>query len=465
MSQPSNYCVESPPKVVVVMVPLPAQGHLNQLLHLSRIISTRGIPVHFIGSTTHNRQAKDRVHGWNPYTTPNLHFHDFQLPQIVTPPPVSTKFLDHLVPTFEAGVHLREPLAKLLRDFSTTDRRVVVVYDSLMGFAAQEASFISNTEAYSFIACSAFSVLHFIWEMMGKPAYEEGGLFPEELPRVSFDDCFSDEITKIITKNSQWSSLGCAGHIYDTCNAIEGKFVNLMAQTQLDKKLWAIGPFNPVTFDSTGSSRHWSLEWLDKQPPNSVLYVSFGTTTSLSDDQIAELAIGLERSEQRFIWVLRDADRGDIYTEEGRKPQLPDGFEERIKGIGVVVRDWAPQAQILGHPSTGGFMSHCGWNSTMESLSMGVPIAAWPMHSDQPKNAVLITDVLKAGLMVRDWACRNDLISSDMIESSIKKLMVLDEGNMMRKNASELGTNIREALSEGGTSAIQLEAFLSHISR
>ncbi|PIA36893.1 hypothetical protein AQUCO_03200095v1 [Aquilegia coerulea] len=104
-----------------------------------------------------------------------------------------------------------------------------------------------------------------------------------------------------------------------------------MAQTQLDKKLWAIGRFNPVTFDSTGSSSHWSLEWLDKQPPNFVLYVSFGTTASLSGDQIAELAIGLERSEQRFIWVLRDADRGDIYTEEGRKPQLPDGFEERLQ--------------------------------------------------------------------------------------------------------------------------------------
>ncbi|KAF5194517.1 Zeatin o-glucosyltransferase [Thalictrum thalictroides] len=386
MSQPSNYCVESPPEVVVVMVPLPAQGHLNQLLQLSRIISTRGIPVHFIGSSTHNRQAKDRVHGWDPSTTPNLHFHDFQLltDQIVTPPPdphASTKFPAHLLPTFQAGVQFREPLAQLLRALSTTNRRVTVVYDTLMGFAAREASFISNAEAYSFVACSAFSVLHFIWEMMGQPAPDQGGLFPEELPWISFEDCFSDGVTDFITKNSQWSHLCCAGSIYDTCNAIEGKFVNLIAQTQPDKKLWAIGPFNPVTFDSSpGSSRHCCLEWLDKQPPDSVIYVSFGTTTSLSDDQIAELAIGLERSEQRFIWVLRDADRGDIYTEEGRKPQLSDGFEDRIKGVGM-------------------------------------------------------------------------------------KLMVLDEGKVTRKNASELRTNIREAMSEGGTSAIQLEAFLSHISR
>ncbi|KAF5197288.1 Zeatin o-glucosyltransferase [Thalictrum thalictroides] len=101
----------------------------------------------------------------------------------------------------------------------------------------------------------------------------------------------------------------------------------------------------------------------------------------------------------------------------------------------------------------------------MESLSMGVPIAAWPMHSDQPRNALLVTDLLKVGLIVRDWECRKNLISSDIIESSIKKLMVSEEGNTMRKKAHELGANIREAISEGGTSVIQLESFLSYISR
>ena len=72
--------------------------------------------------------------------------------------------------------------------------------------------------------------------------------------------------------------------------------------------------------------------------------------------------------------------------------------EERTKGKGMVVREWVPQVKILGHPSTGGFMSHCGWNSCVESISMGVPIAAWPMHADQPFNAVLITKVLKVGV-------------------------------------------------------------------
>lgn len=121
-----------------------------------------------------------------------------------------------------------------------------------------------------------------------------------------------------------------------------------------------------------------------------MLYVSFGTTISLSKEQIKELALGLEESKQKFIWLLRDADKGDIFAAdiEGQSAQLPKGFEERINEVGMVVRDWVPQLEILEHVSTGGFLSHCGWNSCMDSMSMEVPIAAWPMHSDQPKNAV-----------------------------------------------------------------------------
>ena len=103
------------------------------------------------------------------------------------------------------------------------------------------------------------------------------------------------------------------------------------------------------------------MEWLDKEAPTSVIYVSFGTTTAMEDKQIEELAIGLEQSEQKFIWVFRDADRGDVFINaEQRKAEFLKGFEERVKDKGLVMRDWAPQLEILSHPSTGAFMSHCG---------------------------------------------------------------------------------------------------------
>ncbi|PIA53663.1 hypothetical protein AQUCO_00900323v1 [Aquilegia coerulea] len=389
--------------VVVVMVPLPAQSHLNQLLQFAKIISSRGVPVHYMGSAMHIRQAKDRFHGWDPFTISNIHFHDFQfqLPQVITPHPdpyFSRMFPSHLLPSL---IQLREPISSLLRSLSFTARRVVV-HDSLMSFAAEEASLISNAEAYCF---------HYI--------------IPSDLPRVSFEGCFPEGFSEYAAQNIQWSMFD-VGVIYNSCHAIEGRFLDLVAQHQLNEKLWAIGPTNPVTLDSSvgDGPRHKCLDWLDKQPQSCVLYVSFGTTTSLSDAQIAEIAVALENSEQRFNWVLRDADGFDTCKDQVRKAQLPNGFEERT--VGMVVRDSAPQLQILAHSSTGGFLSHCGWNSCMECLIMGVPIAAWPMHSDQPRNTMLVPEILKVGLVVREWTQRNELISSAAIESSIRKLMVSD---------------------------------------
>ncbi|KAF5184176.1 Zeatin o-glucosyltransferase [Thalictrum thalictroides] len=399
--------------VVVVMVPLPAQGHLNQFLHLTRIVSSRAFPVHYIGSAIHNRQAKERVHGWDPSNISNIHFHDIHIPQFVTPPDIhvsASKFPLHVLQTFSAAfTHVREPFGVLLRDLCTCNRRVVVVYDTMMSFAAHEASFLSNAEAYCFNPCSAFSVLHFVWESYGKPADEEGSILPKDIPRISFGDTFPPEFQEFLPQTMQWLHLS-AGDIYNTCDAIEGRFVDIIAGGKLDKKVWSMGPFNPVAIAGTAhNSDHKCLEWLNKQPPNSVIFVSFGTSTTMSDDQITQFAVGLEKSEQRFIWVLRDADK--------------------------------------------------------ESLSMGVPIAAWPLHSDQPANALLVTEVLKAGLLVREWEQKDELLSADTIESSIRKLMVSDEGNMMRKRAKEMGVNVRSAVSVGGTSTIHLESFLNHISR
>nr|WIW42708.1 UDP-glycosyltransferase [Nicotiana tabacum] len=121
-----------------------------------------------------------------------------------------------------------------------------------------------------------------------------------------------------------------------------------------NKKQWAIGPILPAKLDYISNENNVCLEWLNKQPPRSVLYVSFGTTTSFSEREIKELAMGLEQSKQRFIWVLRDADRGDIFTGKARQVELPERFEETVKEVGLVVREWAPQPEILAHSSTGG---------------------------------------------------------------------------------------------------------------
>lgn len=457
-------------QVVVVVVPLPAQGHLNQLLHFSHLVSDRQIPVHYVGAATHNRQVKNRVHGWDPSATSNIHFHDFPIPSFPTPPPdtnASNKWPSHLLPMFEATAHLRQPLAELLCSLSLTCRRVVVVHDNVMSFAAKEATLIPNGEAYSFNSCSAFGVMFYKWEALGRPSFPGIESLNQDLIQLSFEDCMTSDFMDFLIKHMEFSELH-VGEIYNTCYPIEGKFIDLVSQEPFLKagnKQWAFGPLNPLSVNS--KSVHRCLEWLDKQSPNSVLYVSFGTMTSISDAEITAIAIGLEKSEQKFIWVLRQADLSDVYAnqEQGIQIKLPEGYEERVKGVGMIVRDWAPQLEILAHSSTGGFLTHCGWNSCMESLSMGVPMAAWPMHSDQPRNTMLITEILKVGVVAREWGNRKEVASPTEIEDAVRKLMASDDGKDMRKRAEGLGVAIRESASKEGKSTAEFNSFVSHISR
>jgi len=146
-----------------------------------------------------------------------------------------------------------------------------------------------------------------------------------------------------------------------------------------------VGPLLPKAYFSgsaaTANMSDPCLEWLDTQPESSVLYVSFGSVAVLSVAQIHELARGLEASGERFLLILRLPHNPD------NRPLLPEGFEERMKGRGLVHIGWAPQLHVLSHRALGGFLTHCGWNSTLESICRGVPMLTWPIQADQPMNA------------------------------------------------------------------------------
>ncbi|KAK7392921.1 hypothetical protein VNO78_21371 [Psophocarpus tetragonolobus] len=447
----------------VVLIPFPAQGHLNQLLLLARLILSHNIPVHYVGTLTQIRQATLRDHNSN---FSNIHFHDFEIPPFESPSPnpnKETDFPTHLLPSFMASSHLRDPVRKLLQSLSSQSKRVIVIHDSIMASVAQDATHMPNVENYTLHTTCVFTTFVFFWEGMEKPS-AEGVCVPK---LSSPEGCFPTQFGDFISAQFELHKFN-DGNIYNTSRAIEGDYPELLERVNGGKKVWALGPFNPLVIEKNDDSkgRHLCMEWLDKQEANSVIYVSFGTTTTLSTEQIEELATGLEKSKHKFIWVLRDADKGDIFDgSEAKKHELPNGFEERVEGMGLVVRDWAPQLEILSHTSTGGFMSHCGWNSCIESISMGVPIATWPMHSDQPVNAVLITEVLKVGLVVKHWAQRNALVSASVIENAVRRLMATKEGDEMREGALKLKNAIHTSKHEGGVSHKEIGSFIAHITK
>ncbi|RZC61933.1 hypothetical protein C5167_023684 [Papaver somniferum] len=202
------------------------------------------------------------------------------------------------------------------------------------------------------------------------------------------------------------------------------------------------------------------LQWLDNQPLCSVLFISFGSAGTLSSEQLTELALGLEMSEHKFLWVLRSpndksAEANYLKSETAADPFefLPKGFLDRTKMSGFVVSSWAPQVQILSHESTGGFLTRCGWNSILESVIHGVPLIAWPLFAEQKMNAVMLTDDLKVALRPR--VNNNGIIRRDEISRCVKGVMG-GEGHKLRSRMGDLKGAAASSLSEGGSSCKSL---------
>ncbi|GLJ41403.1 hypothetical protein SUGI_0857030 [Cryptomeria japonica] len=455
----------------VVVVPLPAQGHLNQLLHFSRVIAQRGATVSFVATSTHIHQVRSRVQGWDLHDF-DIRFKELPMPHLSAGEPdaqSSHMFPLHLTPLFEAvedqlGSHVDQLLRTVC---SENNNRVVIVYDTIMGWIQSVATKYS-IPAYAFRPTGAY---YNLW--VKQVSDETRGLSPVN---ISEKRCFPERLLKYSRR--QRSMLGAVkGYIINTFSALESEFIQQGREEFVygGKPVWTVGPLLPQTFfnveqRSRSQADIECMRWLDTQPPASVLYVSFGSISSLSAAQIRELADGLERSGQLFLWVLRISDGAHFSTElqfDSTCRFLQQGYESRLEGRGFIARNWAPQLDILFHKSTGGFLTHCGWNSTVESISAGVGMLAWPLHTDQFANSALITRELKAGLQVKEWqnAEENEIVSAEEVEKAVKRLMRSEEGMQVRKRAQELKGEARKAVGDGGSSWKDVDSLLHHFSQ
>ncbi|KAM0879821.1 hypothetical protein ACQ4PT_033965 [Festuca glaucescens] len=228
--------------------------------------------------------------------------------------------------------------------------------------------------------------------------------------------------------------------------------------------VFPVGPLVRSESDEEAAAGAWPmLEWLDGQPARSVVYVSFGSGGALSVKQTAELAAGLEASGHRFLWVVRMPNlhgRSHAFGPGGDDDDplawLPEGFMQRTEDRGLAVAAWAPQVRVLSHPATAAFMSHCGWNSTLESAVAGVPMVAWPLHTEQRMNALLLEESL--GVALRPHA-REDggVVAREEVAAAVKELMEGENGRAVRRRAEELQQAAARAVSPEGSSRRALE--------
>ncbi|KAI9112719.1 hypothetical protein K1719_016222 [Acacia pycnantha] len=265
----------------------------------------------------------------------------------------------------------------------------------------------------------------------------------------------SAEHYKLALQRSE-SLLSVDGLLVNSFTEMEERAIRTMAQKESGYP--PVYPIGPITQPGSNNDEKGSecMKWLENQPPSSVLYVSFGSGGTLSQDQINELAFGLELSGQKFLWVLRapsdSVNAAYLGSSNTNNPLdfLPEGFLERTKEKGLVIPSWAPQIPILGHNSTGGFLSHCGWNSTLESTQNGVPLIAWPLFAEQKMNAVMLTDDLKVAL--RPKVNENGIVEREEVAKVVRTLMEGEEGKEMQKRMKELSHASINALKEDGSS-------------
>ncbi|KAK9088004.1 hypothetical protein Syun_030398 [Stephania yunnanensis] len=230
--------------------------------------------------------------------------------------------------------------------------------------------------------------------------------------------------------------------------------------------VWPVGPLF-LPHQQKQKQLRICMEWLDSKAEDSVLYISFGSQNTISEAQMMELAKGVEASETPFVWVIRPPMGFDL-REKFRAEWVPEGFGEKNKN-GLLIHGWGPQLEILKHRSVGGFLSHCGWNSVMESLSQGVPIIGWPLRAEQSYNAKMLVEEM--GVCVEMARGVESRVDAGEVERVIKVVMGREgKGEEMRRRAGEIGEEIGRSVRDDGvddgqrgSSLVALEDFLAFL--
>ncbi|CAL5197753.1 unnamed protein product [Lathyrus oleraceus] len=201
------------------------------------------------------------------------------------------------------------------------------------------------------------------------------------------------------------------------------------------------------------------IEWLNSKPNSSVIYISFGSLIVLSKKQMSNLATALKNSRQNFLWVVKLENNGRLAWEDPAY-ELPKEFLEETEGRVLVVK-WCAQTKVLQHPAVACFISHCGWNSLLETLIIGVPVIAYPSWADQPTNAMLIENVLKNGVRIK--VGEDGVGSVEEIERCVYEVVEGPNAAEFRKRALEIKESAKKASQDGGSSSVNINKFLSEL--
>ncbi|KAG5109553.1 hypothetical protein JHK82_038776 [Glycine max] len=460
----------------VVMVPFMAQGHIIPFLALAREIQQSTSFTITIANTPFNIQYLRSA--LSSSTSPNHQIRLAELPFNSTlhdlPPNIDNTEklpLTQLMKLCHASLTLEPPLRSLISQITEEEGHppLCTISDVFLGWVNNVAKSLCIRNL-SFTTCGAYGTLAYvsIWfnlphrktdsDEFCVPGFPQNYKFHRtQLHKFLLAADGTDDWSRFIVPQIALS-MKSDGWICNTVQEIEPLGLQLL-RNYLQLPVWPVGPLLPPAslMDSkhragkeSGIALDACMQWLDSKDESSVLYISFGSQNTITASQMMALAEGLEESGRSFIWIIRPPFGFDI-NGEFIAEWLPKGFEERMRDTkrGLLVHKWGPQLEILSHSSTGAFLSHCGWNSVLESLSYGVPMIGWPLAAEQTFNLKMLVE--KMGVAVELTQTVKTVISGKQVKKVIEIVMEQEgKGKAMKEKATEIAAHMREAITEEG---------------
>ncbi|XP_059628414.1 UDP-glucosyltransferase 29-like [Cornus florida] len=413
----------------VLMLPWLAHGHISPFLELAKKLTERNFHIYLCSTPINLSSIKKKIAEKYSLLIQLVELHLPSSPKLPPHNHTTNGLPMHLMHTLRDAFEMASPTFSNIIETLNPD---LVIYDYSQAWAAAMAASL-NVPAVQFLTTAA-SMVSFTLHKIKNPGKEFPfpAIYLREFERLSKSKTSLD-LNKDKDRYLGGFKQSCNITLIKTFREIEGKYIEYSSNLAERRMV----PVGPLVQDSVNDNDHTEIiQWLDKKDESSAVFVSFGSECFLSKEEMAEVAHGLELSKVNFIWVVRFPVGEKIRVEEA----LPEGFLERVGERGMVIEGWAPQAEILQHSSTGGFVSHCGWGSIMESMKFGVPIIAIPMHHDQPLNARLVVEIGAGMEVMRD---KNREIKREEIAKVTRKVVVEKIGENVRIKARELGEILR----------------------
>lgn len=456
-----------------VLVPMWTQGHMIPMVDMALLIADRGVMVSFITTPVNAARIRPIINHAKVNSLP-VKFLELRFPCAEAGLPDGCENLDLITnndlfrPFFEGLSLLQKPLEAYLKE--TEPAPTCIISDNIQWWTVEVAQKL-NIPRLIFHGPSCFFSLC-IHNIRQYKVYEnvsdisETVLVPNLPQKITtskaqspiwFDEPGFEHFLARVTESEETAD----GVVVNTFKELEPEYVELHEKA-VGKRIWPIGPLSLRSKDVMNSARgkkasideHRLVSWLDSMAPRSVVLVSFGSLATNSPSQIIEIGRGLEASNQPFIWVIKEHEKCPEVDK-----WMSDGFEERTRERSLIITGWAPQVVILSHPSVGGFMTHCGWNSILEAISAGVPMVTCPHFGDQFLNEKLVVDMLNIGVALGveepGGIAENDKIrvKSNRVEKAVVDLMSGGkEAEERRQRALEFRKMAREAMEGGGSS-------------